>query len=53
MVNQLLQVMALLYIQLDILLFHIIADVVMQIAQGLSDWDVHFFDSSDRRFKLF
>ena len=47
MVNQLLQVVALFHVKLDILLFHVVTNIVVEIAKRFSNWDVHLFYSSN------
>ena len=47
MVNQLLQVMTLLNVELDILFFHEVTNVVVKIAKWFGNWDIHLFDPSD------
>ena len=47
MVYQLLQVVTLFHVQLDILLFHVVTNIVVKIAKWFGNWDVHLFDSSN------
>lgn len=53
MINQLLQIMALLGVEDYILLFHVVADVVVDVTKRLCDGYVQSFDFLNRLLQLF
>lgn len=51
-VDQMLELVALFVVELRVLLFDVVADIAVHVAEGLGDWDVHLFDLLDVRLQL-
>ena len=53
MINKLLKIVALLCVQNHILLLHVVANVVVNVAQWFRNWNVHLFNPPDRSYQIF